>query len=313
VRVHLDTDVAGDPDDVAALAYLLARKDVELVGVTTVDDPGGRRAGYAAEVLRLAGHGDVPVAAGAEVSLTTGRSSGGAPPGPPYWPVEVPPRPGQVDAALDLLARSVAAGAVVVGIGPATTLAMLERHSAGALAAAHVVLMGGFVDPPGEGLPQWRAEDDWNVTCDPVAATEVRRAAGRLTVVPLAVTAQVHLRDRDLPRLRAAGPLGRLMAAQAEVYRDELGKRELGRAHAGLPDDLANFHHDPLTAAVATGWPGVAVETVGLRPVPGDPVARLERSAASDPATRLVELVVGVDGPAYGDHWLSTVEALPRG
>jgi purine nucleosidase len=294
VRLHLDTDLAGDPDDVAALAYLLGRDEVELTGVTTVDDPGGQRAGYVAEVLRLAGRRDVPVAAGAAGSLSTGRPSGTVDAGPRYWPAEVPARPGPLDAALDLLVASVATGAVLVGIGPATTLALLERRSPGTLGDAHVVLMGGWVGPPADGMPAWRAEDDWNVVCDPVAATEVRRSAGRLTVVPLAVTAQVHLRDRDLPRLAASGPVGRLMAGQAAAYRDDRGKRALGLTHAGLPDDLANFHHDPLTVAVATGWPGVTTETRALD-------------------GRDVDLVTGVDGPSFGEHWLSTVESLHRG
>ena len=147
--VHLDTDLGSNPDDVAALAYLLARPDVELTGVTTVDDPGGQRAGYVVEVLRLAGRADLPVAAGAERSLTSGQPSGRPPAGPPYWPAVVPPAPGPVDAALDLLAASVSAGAVVVGIGPATTLALLERRTPGALRTAHVVLMGGWVGPAG--------------------------------------------------------------------------------------------------------------------------------------------------------------------
>jgi purine nucleosidase len=103
----------------------------------------------------------------------------------------------------------------------------------------------------------------------------------------------VHLRDRHLPRLANAGALGRLMARQAAAYRDDEGKRALGLAHAGLPDDLANFHHDPLTVAVATGWPGVTVEQVALDGRP-------------------VDLVTGVDGPAFGEHWLSTVESLRR-
>jgi hypothetical protein len=37
---------------------------------------------------------------------------------------------------------------------------------------------------------------------------------------------------------------------------DLLALAELGRAHAGLPDDIVNFHHDPLTCAVALGWAG---------------------------------------------------------
>ena len=142
MRIHVDTDIAGDPDDVAALCYLLARPDVELTGVTTVDDPGGLRAGYAVEVLRMAGRHDVRVAAGAEVSSATGRPSGGPPPGDRhYWPTAVRPRPGPLEAAVDLLARSVAAGAVVLGIGPATTLAAAERARSGLLAGTHVVLM----------------------------------------------------------------------------------------------------------------------------------------------------------------------------
>ncbi len=308
--VHLDTDLAGDPDDVAALVYLLARDDVELTGITTVDDPGGRRAGYVAEVLRLADRPDVPLAAGAEVSLTTGRPSGGPPPGPPYWPAEAAARPGPVGAALDLLTDSISSGAVIAGIGPATTMALLERRTPGALRTAHVVLMGGWVDPPGRGLPQWGPGDDWNVTCDVVAATEVRAAAGRLTVVPLAVTALVHLRDGDLPLLGASGPLGDLMARQAAAYRDDEGKAALARANPGLPDDLANFHHDPLAAAVAAGWDGVTIEDTFLRTVTGEH-GRLERARPDDAGARAVELVVGVDGPAFAAHWLDTVTRRP--
>jgi hypothetical protein len=117
----------------------------------------------------------------------------------------------------------------------------------------------------------------------------------------------VHLRDhRDLPRLRAAGPIGQLMAAQAEAYRDDQGKGAFGRAHAGLPDDLANFHHDPLAAAVAAGWDGVTIEQTYLRTVAGEH-GRLERVGPGDPRARAVELVVGVDGPAFAEHWLRTV------
>ncbi len=313
-RVHVDTDLGSNPDDVCALAYLLARPDVEVTGVTTVDDAGGQRAGYAGAVLRLADRSAVPVAAGSGTSLVTGRPSGRPPPADRrYWPVPVDPAPGPVEDAVALLASSVAAGAVVLGIGPTTTLAEAERRQPGLLRAAHVVLMGGWLAPPGEGLPAWSAADDWNVACDPVAADEVRRAAGRLTVVPLAATARAHLRARDLPRLRAAGPLAGLMADQTAAYRDDRGTTRLARAHAGLPDDLVAFLHDPLAAAVAVGWDGAALRTMRVRTAPADAHARLEPAAPDDRAGRDVELVVGVEGAAFAEHWLTTVVAAGSG
>jgi len=43
-RVHLDTDLGGDPDDVCALAMLLGWPDVEITGITTTLDVAGRGA-----------------------------------------------------------------------------------------------------------------------------------------------------------------------------------------------------------------------------------------------------------------------------
>ncbi len=307
--VHLDTDLAGDPDDVAALVYLLARDDVELTGITTVDDPGGRRAGYVAEVLRLADRQDVPLAAGAEVSLTTGQPSGGPPPGPPYWPAEAAARPGRLGAALDLLTDSISSGAVVVGIGPATTLALLERRTPGALRTAHVVLMGGWVGPAGprpaavgtagrlerhlrrrgghRGACCSRPAHRRTARCDRPGAPARSRPA-------TAAAAERRTRATDGP--------------QATAYRDDEGKTALAQANPGLPDDLANFHHDPLAAAVAAGWDGVTIEHTFLRTVVAEH-GRLERAGPDDPGARGVELVVGVDGPAFAAHWLDTVTA----
>ena len=50
-RIHLDTDLGSDTDDLAALAMLLGWSDVELTGITTVSDPDGRRAGMTAYAL----------------------------------------------------------------------------------------------------------------------------------------------------------------------------------------------------------------------------------------------------------------------
>ena len=55
MKIHLDTDLGGDPDDACALSMLLAWPEIELVGVTTNLDVGGERAGCVRRILELAG------------------------------------------------------------------------------------------------------------------------------------------------------------------------------------------------------------------------------------------------------------------
>ena len=75
MRLHLDTDFAGDPDDACALAMLLGWPGIDLIGITTTADPDGRRAGYVAHFLEIAGRHDIPIASGAAESLTTGAGT----------------------------------------------------------------------------------------------------------------------------------------------------------------------------------------------------------------------------------------------
>jgi len=54
IKVHLDTDIGGDPDDLCALAMLLKWPDVQITGITTVSDDNGKRAGYTKQYLQMA-------------------------------------------------------------------------------------------------------------------------------------------------------------------------------------------------------------------------------------------------------------------
>jgi purine nucleosidase len=303
VRIHLDTDLGGDTDDACALAMLLGWPEVEITGITTVADPGGRRAAYVAHLLRLAGRDYIPLAAGAEVSATT---LGGADPvdDERHWPASVTPRPARPGAALDLLERSLDAGATLVAIGPYTNLALLEISRIGSLRRQPVVVMGGWVEPPAPGLPRWGPEMDFNVQWDTRAA-EVVAATARLTMVTLPATLNAHLRRTDLPRLRAAGPLGQLLAQQSEAHAETYQMGKLGRANTGLPDDLLNFQYDPVACAVALGWSGATVEDIRVRPLRMDDVLSFQ----PHPDGRSTRVVLDVDGAAFRETWLSAVEA----
>jgi inosine-uridine nucleoside N-ribohydrolase len=59
VRLWIDTDVGSDPDDAIALLCAVAHPAVELVAVSTVDDPTGERARAAHHLV-----GEVPVTIG---------------------------------------------------------------------------------------------------------------------------------------------------------------------------------------------------------------------------------------------------------
>jgi purine nucleosidase len=222
-----------------------------------------------------------------------------------YWPESARARPFPPGAALDLLASSIEQGATLVAIGPYTNLAMLELARPGSLDRTPVVVMGGWVTPPDDGLPEWGPERDWNVQWDTRAASIVAGAASDLTLATLPVTLPAQLREADLPRLIASGPLGALIAEQSRRHAADTGKGRLGRVHSGLPEDMLNFHYDPIAAATAVGWPGVRVERMGLRTVLDDGVLRFQ----PDPAGRLTGVVVGVDGAAFTLAWLAAVEA----
>jgi inosine-uridine nucleoside N-ribohydrolase len=302
MKVHLDTDLGGDPDDLCALALLLARHDVELTGITTCNEHYGKRAGYVRYALRLAGRDDIPIAAGAEGGVMGLRYAGDLPNESEFWPQPIAPYPGCAGEALNLLDTSIEQGATVIALGPYTNLALYEALRPGRLAQMRVVLMGGCIGPMKAGLPQWGPHEDWNMHLDAVATRRVFECCHPL-IVPMNVSLQVHLRMRDLPRLRVAGALGTLMARQAEAYERAYHHRGLGKAYTLLPDDLLNFHHDPLACTVALGWDGVTIEELPLKLEMQDsyPVLRV-----ADDGVRL-PVVTEVDGERFNQFWLDSV------
>ena len=307
-KIHLDTDLGSDTDDLCALAMLLGWPDVDVVGVTTVSDPGGMRAGMTRYALSLAGRDDVPVAAGAEGSL-----GGYFVPleFPDYWPEPIRPAPSRSGDALDLLGASVDAGATVVAIGPYTNLALFEAARPRVLAGVPLAVMGGWVTPPGDSYPAWTSDQDFNVQQDAVAAQVVFERCGPV-VAQVSATLETFLRERDLALLDGAGPLARLIAAQARRRGEEHGMRVLPKDHPALPDDLLNFQYDPLACAVACGWDGAAIEEIRVKPeIVG---RRLRLPIVEKPVGIPMRVVMHADGERLARDWSdAVVRASTRG
>jgi inosine-uridine nucleoside N-ribohydrolase len=222
-----------------------------------------------------------------------------------YWPQPVPPSPNPPRDAIELLKQSVDTGATLIAIGPYTNLYLLDQHYPGTLARADLYLMGGYVYPPRPGYPPWGNQDDFNVQVDVRSAHHVMRHASP-TLTPLTVTAETALRHADLDTLRReGGVLGHLIARQAvEFAADEQIAAKYAATCEHVPEDIINFHHDPLACAVALGWrDGIELAEVPLT----FEVRDHWLTATVDPNGKPLRVVMRVDGPRFNRFWLHTV------
>jgi purine nucleosidase len=302
-KVHLDTDLGGDIDDLCALAMLLRWPSVTLTGITVVGDTNGIRTGYTRYALGLEGLTEIPVAAGADTAQRFYRSE--LPPQDGrYWPAAAVPSPNSIEKAIELLKKSIDDGATIIGIGPLTNLYLVDKQYPGILARANLYLMGGFIYPLRPGYPNWKNEFDFNVQVDIKSAKHVLGNSSP-TLVPISVTAETALRRSAIEKLRTAGALGQLIARQAEAFAtDEKMDAVYGATCVRVPDDIVNFQHDPLACAIAVGWnEGVEIEEFPIVVEEEDGWLR-ERV---DKSGRKMKVVTKIDGPRFTEFWLSLV------
>ena len=304
-KIHLDTDLGGDMDDLCALAMLLRWEDLQFSGITTVAEAGGKRAGFTRYVLEMEGKRDIPIAAGAEVSKGFYRYPQlGYPDEERYWAARITPLPNPIDEALLLLKQSIEQQATLIAIGPFTNLYLLDLKYPGILMQANLFLMGGYVFPVRDGFPPWGNETDWNIQVDVRSARHVIEHSNP-TLIPLSVTVETALRRAYLEELRNAGRIGQLIARQAEAFAlDEQNEARYGETCAGLPSDIINFQHDSLACAIALGWN----DAVEIREFP----LLLEEKDGwlherVDPRGRPVPVVTKINGPAFNEFWLNKI------
>ena len=253
-------------DDAIALWLALASPELDVRLVTAVGGNVGleRTLPNAAAIVALAGQ-SVPVVAGADRPLLghfkdaahvhgdNGLAGVALPDGPP-------PAPGHAaDAIRDLLRAAAPRSVTLIGLGPATNLALaLATEPALAARVAEIVLMTGAV---GEGNATPSAEfNAWN---DPEALAIVLAAGAPVTLATLDVTQQALCTPAHIAALRAAGHGACLTAAVDICQRVTPSRRSGGRGHAqhdacavawAVAPDL--FDHAAVMAEVDCG-PGI--------------------------------------------------------
>jgi inosine-uridine nucleoside N-ribohydrolase len=197
-----------DPGHDDAVALLFAARHLDLVAVTTVhgNNSLANTTRNALAVLELAGI-DVPVAAGCSEPLVQGPGhaghihgktglDGADIPAPTRRPIEMH----AVDLIIELASRH--RGELVVAlIGPETNFAVaLKREPRLKEWVREVTIMGGST-----GLGNITPVAEFNVSCDPEAASVVFESGIPIRMVGYNVTRQTGFDAQDVTRLRASG------------------------------------------------------------------------------------------------------------
>jgi inosine-uridine nucleoside N-ribohydrolase len=255
--VIIDTDAGSD--DLMAIAFLLARKDVKIEAITVVDGLAHVQAG-AANVLRLlqlAGATGAPVYPGAEEPLE--RTA----PFPTEWRQTSDTLPGvKLPAAKRKLEKRRAADFLVerlgdptrpvsiLALGPLTNLGEAFRRAPQCVrAVTELVIMGGAIGARGnldDGgfFKTTNTTAEWNLFHDPLAAEIVFQSGVNMRMIPLDATNRVPIDTAFLQEL------SRTRTALAEVVAQIL------ESERPLIEQKLFFAWDPL-AAVALVDPAV--------------------------------------------------------
>jgi pyrimidine-specific ribonucleoside hydrolase len=229
--VIVDTDAG--PDDLMAIAYLLARDDVTLEAVIISPGLAHREAGAdnVLRLLELPGRRDIPVYKGRATPLE-GRAEF-----PPPWRKLSDELPGitlptsvrrveQLPGA-DYLARRLnntqRPRPRLLALGALTTIAEVVGRSPELIRAVQeLVIMGGAVRVPGNlsAGADFKTDNhtaEWNIFVDPAAADIVFRSGIKILLVPLDATNHVPITAAFVQDFRAK-PLTVLGKFIAEVF-----------------------------------------------------------------------------------------------
>jgi inosine-uridine nucleoside N-ribohydrolase len=225
-------------DDAIALLLAIASPEIEVIGVSTVagNQTLDKTTANAIRVLEFAGHGEIPVAAGADrplvrdqfvASYVHGETGLDGPDLPP--PQKDPVAPHAADFLAEKI-RSSERPVTLVPVGPLTNVALLLALHPDAR-PERIVLMGGAI---AEGNVTPAAE--FNIWCDPEAAARVFKSDIDVTMIGLDVTHKALFTQAHVGRL--AGRVGKMVA-------------ELLRFYDTFHRSVYNFNGSPIHDALA--------------------------------------------------------------
>jgi purine nucleosidase len=268
----LDTDIGSDVDDVLALATIFGSPELDLTAVTTVYGDTLLRARMVARVAGVAGREPGLVVAG-RAETRSGRAVWWAGHEGALLPALEREKVDTEADPIDVLATS----PTVIAVGPLTNVAeAVERPG---LVVEQLYLMGGDFS---------LSKVEHNIKCDVDAAAVVFASGVPATVIGLDQTTRIRLGGAVVAEIEAAGPLGRLLAAEMRQF------WKFTAEDSNVPHDPAAvlMLTDPELFTFATGR--IEVDPTGLtRFTPGDGPHRIVADLDTDRAgRRIVERIL---------------------
>ena len=199
--VILDTDIGTDIDDAYALAALMHRGDLELLGVTTVSGDAVARARLAAKFLARGG------GKWAKVAVYAGTSTAAQYMKQADWAAGYRSASLHESGAVEFMRKSIEArpGRVtLIAVGELTNIAaLLQSHPGIAGKIKAISVMGGSVK---RGYaPGSQPEAEWNIKSNAKAAQVVFNSGVPLRVAPLDTTADLVMTPEMRAELFAQG------------------------------------------------------------------------------------------------------------
>ena len=214
--VIFDTDIGTDVDDAYALAVLIHRPELQVLGVTTVSGDAVARARLAAKLLYVAGGRwvSLPVYAGASTATQYMKQV--------EWAESFASPSLHASGAVEFMRRQIDArpGEItLIAVGELTNVAaLLASEPAIGKKIRAIALMGGSIY---RGYaPASKPEPEWNIKSNAAAAQAVFAAGVPLLVAPLDSTADLTMTAQMRVQVFSRGlPLNDALASLNSIWR----------------------------------------------------------------------------------------------
>ncbi|MGE0102861.1 MAG: nucleoside hydrolase [Blastocatellales bacterium] len=194
--IILDTDIGDDIDDAWALAFMLAHKNFNLLGVTITHGNTPARAPIALKMLHIAGRDKIPVAVGRKTSDGYAHQY--------TWAEDFTSTQPIKQSAADFIVEQVRrhpGRVTLLAVGPLQNVAdALRKEPNLGRYLKRVVLMSGCVY--GTAYSKDKPVREWNVYQSTADSQLVYGAGLPLTIVPLDSTTYVRLTDEERKQVR---------------------------------------------------------------------------------------------------------------